>query len=270
MREFFARALHICDGTFRCQNRLNSGGQKFLAAKAPGRSMLVQLADTPLRLREFTMRFLPTTLMILVWANVACAADSVSDSDRLRKAGARVSDDDSLSQSAPLRVSFTSLDDKGAIALRGATRIGALVVEDASRMTDKSLAIIGTLTNLRELNLHHPAMTNSGMASLKGLKQLHKLYLMDAKVYDSGVAYLKGLEHLEELDLTGSNITNAAASTFKTLANLKLLAVLRTKFGDAGVAQLKDLRELKNLEADISVKAAMTLEAEIPGLHIRR
>jgi hypothetical protein len=217
------------------------------------------------------MRFCSSLSFLLCLFSAAFAAEEPVEIQRLEKAGARVSIDDSLPEDARLRVSFASLDDKAAATLRGATHVGALIVEDASLLTDRSLAVFGTLINLREINLGRPAITSSGMAHLKNLKELRKLYLLDAaKVYDSGIAYLKSLEHLQELDLTGSSITNAVATTFKAMPGLKLLAVLKTRFTDAGALQLKDMSELKNLEAEISVKAAMALEAAIPGIRIRR
>lgn len=208
--------------------------------------------------------------MFVCLAPTALAAEQSAEIQRLEKAGARVRVDNELLDSARLRVSFAVLDDKTAAVLRGATHIGSLTVEDASHFTDRSLAIVGTLGNLQELNLGKPGITSAGLSHLKRLKELRKLYLMEARIYDSGVAHLKELEHLEELDLSGSAITNAAAATFKAISSLKLLAVMRTKFGDAGAAELKDLSGLKNLEADISVKAAMSLEAAIPGIRIRR
>jgi hypothetical protein len=111
------------------------------------------------------------------------------------------------------------------------------------------------------------------LAHLKDLKELRRLYLVDARIYDSGVTHLKGLEHLEELDLSGTAITSAAGATFKEMLELKLLAVSKTKFGDSGADQLKGLKSLNKLEAvntDLSVKAAMALEAEIPGIRIKR
>jgi hypothetical protein len=197
-------------------------------------------------------------------------ADQAAEVAKLEKAGGDVRIDSDMPMGARVRVSFKALDDKTAVALRGATNVGSLVVEDASRLTDRSMAIIGTLTNLRELNLVKPAITNSGIAHLRNLKELQKLYIFEARIYDSGIAYLKDLDQLEELDLTGSGITNAAAATFKSLGELKLLAVGKTKFGDAGAAQLKDMTNLKSLDAEISVKAAMALEAAIPGIKIRR
>jgi Leucine-rich repeat (LRR) protein len=204
----------------------------------------------------------------------ARSPEETKESERLEKAGARVSNDSSLPEGSRLVVSFDKLDDKTAVTLKGLKHVGKLTVEDASHMTDKSLAVIGTFTGLQELSLTNPAITNAGMSSLKGLKELRKLYLIDAaKVTDAGVGSLKSLDKLEELDLSGSGITNAAGSTFKELPNLTLLAVSKTKFGDTGAAYLKELKSLRKLEAvntDVSVKAAMALEQAIKGVRVRR
>jgi hypothetical protein len=209
-----------------------------------------------------------------VFAPTLLAEEPTDQVARLEKAGATVTVDDSLPEAARLRVTFGKLDDKGAAALQKATQIATLTVEDASKLTDRSMALIGRLTNLRELSLFQAGITNAGMAHLKGLKELRKLYLVEAtKVFDSGVASLKGHAKLEELDLSETSITNLAAATFKTFPALKLLAVNKTKFGDAGAAQLKDLKELKRLEAvntELSVKGAMTLESALPKIRILR
>jgi hypothetical protein len=222
------------------------------------------------------MRFLVclTSLACLTPPTFAAnKSDEAKERDRLERAGARVTTDDGMPGSARLCVSFAKLDDKTAATLKGCKHITALTVEDASKLTDKTMAVVGTFTGLRELSLFKPAITSAGLAHLKDLKELRKLYLVDARVYDSGVASLKGLESLEELDLSGTAITSAAGATFRELPALKLLAVSKTRFGDGGAAQLKELKNLKKLEAvntDVSVKAAMTLEAEIPGIRIKR
>jgi hypothetical protein len=205
--------------------------------------------------------------------DAADPADESQTAEKIEKAGARVSVDADMPGPAHLRVAFASLDDKSAAVLKNSPHVACLTVEDASKVTDRTLAVIGTLANLRELTLVHPGITNSGVSSLKGLKELRKLFLLEAKVTDTGVSSLKGLEHLEELDLSGSGITNGAATTFKALSGLKLLAVSKTKFGDAGALQLKEMKELQELDAvntDLSVKAAQALESAIPGLRIRR
>jgi hypothetical protein len=223
------------------------------------------------------MRLVPSLALLVAvvpFAHAARTPEETKDTEKIEKLGGKVTVDEALPEAARLRVTFRRLDDKAAANLKGLKRIAALTVEDASALTDRTLAVIGTLTNLRELSLTEPRMTNAGMTPLKGLKELRKLYLIDAdKVSDSGVAVLKGFDKLGELDLSGSGLTSAAGNTFKTLTALRLLAVNKTKFGDAGVAQLKELMELRKLEAvntDVSVKAAMGLEQAIKGIQVRR
>jgi hypothetical protein len=214
-----------------------------------------------------------TTLACLTPFVLAAKTEEAKERERLEKAGARVTVDDGMPDAARLRVNFAKLDDKAAAALKGCTHIAALTVEDASKLTDKALATIGTFHELRELSLFKPAITSAGLAHLKDLKELRKLYLIDARVYDVGIAHLKDLDKLEELDLSGTGITNAAAATFKDMPALQLIAVSKTKFGDAGAAQLKEMKDLKSLEAvntDLSVKGAMALEAAIPGIRVKR
>lgn len=216
--------------------------------------------------------------LVLSLAALACctafaAADEAKERARLEKAGARVTVDDAMPDAARLRVSFARLDDKGAAALKGCTHVAALTVEDASKLTDRTLAVVGTFAGLRELSLFKPGITAAGLAHLKDLKDLRKLYLIDARLYDTSLAALKDLDAVEELDLSGTGITNAAGATFKEMSGLKLLAVSKTKFGDAGAAQLKELKNLKTLEAvnsNLSVKGAMDLEGAIPGVRVKR
>jgi hypothetical protein len=217
--------------------------------------------------------FLSLTALVCLTSLAAAKSDEAKERERLEKAGARVTIDDGMPDAARLRVSFSKLDDKTAATLRGCSHVAAITVEDASKLTDKTLAVIGTFAGLRELALFKPAITAAGLGHLKDLKELRKLYLVDSRLSDSGLTPLKHLENLEELDLTGCGITSASASTFKEIASLQLLAVSRTRFGDTGTAQLKGMKNLKKLEAmgtDVSVKAAMALEAEIPGIRISR
>ena len=214
-----------------------------------------------------------TTLAVLTPFAFAKSTEETKEADRLEKAGARVTYDDGMPDTARLRVHFVKLDDKAAVALKGCTHVATLAVDDASKLTDRILTAIGTFAGLRELSLVRASITGAGLAHLKDLKELRKLYLIDARLYDAGVAQLKGLDTLEELDVSGTGITNAAGATFKTLTGLKLLAVTKTKFGDSGVAHLKELKDLKTLEAvntDVSVKAAMALEAALPGIRVKR
>ena len=217
------------------------------------------------------------TLAALLSCSIIARADVTAEEmkaiEKIGKAGADVTLDEALKGKARLRVAFKKLDDKAAAVLKGSALVVSLKVEDGRRCTDKTLTVIGTITNLQELTLAVPNATNAGVASLRGLKELRLLYLGEAKVTDAGIAHLKGLSNLEELDVSETGITSASAATFKLLTALKTLSVSKTKFSDAGTAQLVELKNLKQLNAvstDVSTKGAKALEKEIPGIVIRR
>src|SRR5687767_9887389 len=102
------------------------------------------------------MRTIPSLAVLIALVPFAYAArtpEEAKDAEKLQKIGADVTVDESLPAAARLRVKFKKLDDKAAAGLKGMKRIAALSVEDASGLTDRTLAAIGTLTNLRELSL---------------------------------------------------------------------------------------------------------------------
>lgn len=191
---------------------------------------------------------------------------------RLEKLGANVKVDEDAT-GARLRVTFKKLDDQTSAQLRGLTQLLSLTIEDASRCTDKTLVVISTLTNLEELHLWRPSITNNGVATLKTLKNLRELTLSECRIGDAGLAVLKDHAKLETLECSGTLITNNLGLTLQTIPNLKSLGVSKTKFGDTGLLALKDAKNLKSVQAtntDISVKGAQALEKAVPGVRIRR
>jgi internalin A len=204
-------------------------------------------------------------LLALVICSLAHAADNGT---KLEKLGAKVT-----STPDGLHVRFARLDDKSAAILKGMTDISTLIVEDGSKLTDRSMAAIGTLKELHELQIFTSSITSTGVAQLKSLDDLKVLYLVDCKLGDSGVGELKGLEKLEDLDISGTAITNVAGSHLQKLAALKLLCVSKTKFGDEGMNALGSAPKLKSVYANnsnVTEKGAKELEAAITGVKVRR
>src|SRR3712207_4626410 len=82
-------------------------------------------------------------------APAAVPTEESKERERLEKAGDRVSIDDSLPDGVRRRVTFAKVDDKAMAALRGSNHVGALTVEDAAKVTDRTLQIIGAFGGLR-------------------------------------------------------------------------------------------------------------------------
>ena len=130
-------------------------------------------------------------------------------------------------------------------------------------LTDRSLAVIGRLSRLEELELGKTSVTDAGLAHLARMGRLRNLGLGDAPVTDAGLAHLARLDQLETLfigyttgfdaivrsvgaadrvAITGSGF--AALGRLPRLRMLKLYSPTLSGPGLAGIGRLTHLEEL--------------------------
>jgi hypothetical protein len=122
--------------------------------------------------------------------------------------------------------------------------VGVSVGQGRDRVTDADLLNLGTLKNLRNLDLTAAPVTDTGLAHLKSLTGLQRLYLQGTKVTDAGLAHFKGLRELGALELGQTGITGAGLAQLRDLPGLFLLALSDTPVTDADLAQLKEFKAL--------------------------
>lgn len=84
-----------------------------------------------------------------------------------------------------------------------------------TKVTDKGLAAVGAMKNLRELHLENTGVTDAGLDALKGLASLEYLNLYGAKVTDAGVQKLTALGKLKSLYLWQTGVTKAGVAQLK-------------------------------------------------------
>jgi beta-lactamase regulating signal transducer with metallopeptidase domain len=138
---------------------------------------------------------------------------------------------------------------------------------------DAALAQLGTLTNLKLLNLPADDLTDAGLAHLKPLAQLQSLALLGAcdampQLTEAGLVHLEPLRSLKHLDLpTRIEITDLGVAS---LARLQALQSLNSglTLSDEGLAQLASLQRLKqiDLHCDRISAAGMQHIARMRGL----
>ena len=132
--------------------------------------------------------------------------------------------------------------------LKSLTRLRVLNAS-GDELTDASLVPLNELTELQELGLWGADnVTDRGIANLRGLHQLRKLHLCRAHLTDAGLENLDGLNQLEELDLTYTKIAGDGLRHLKGLTLLKVLNLSQTDVGDAAVVQIKSLPRLVRLD----------------------
>jgi len=86
---------------------------------------------------------------------------------------------------------------------------------DAGLLTDATLARIGRLDQLIELNLGNHRISDAGLKSLEGLDRLENLELTETDISDIGLESLKNLKGLKSLDLSGTKVTASGVAEFE-------------------------------------------------------
>jgi hypothetical protein len=107
-----------------------------------------------------------------------------------------------------------NVTDAGVAHFRMAPHLQMLAVAGTA-MTDRSMRVVGGLTELRVLGLGQTKITDAGLAQLRGLTKLKILRLNGTRVTDGGLKYLSGLPSLRELDLNKTAVTAAGIRALK-------------------------------------------------------
>jgi hypothetical protein len=106
----------------------------------------------------------------------------------------------------------SKIDDAALESLKGVTdQIVWLNLANTS-VTDKGLAALTGLKNLRRLHLEKTGIGDDGLAAVKGLAELQYLNLYSTKVSDKGLANLGGLKKLKNVYLWQTSVTDAGAA----------------------------------------------------------
>jgi hypothetical protein len=115
--------------------------------------------------------------------------------------------------------------------------------ESPSALTDKGLANLKGLAELRELRVESEDVTDEGVGHIAGLSKLEKLTLFRCtRVADAGVAKLKGLTRLKELGLQGTGLTDAGMATLRELPALESVDISGTRVTKAGAKAFQSAR----------------------------
>ncbi len=116
-----------------------------------------------------------------------------------------------------------------------------------SGVTDETIAPIGNIQSLIDLNLANTSVTDAGLAVLERLPYLMTLHLELTGITDAGLKHVAGLTNLVYLNLYG------------------------TKVSDAGLEHLHGLKHLRNLylwQSQVTPEGAQRLRAAMPWVDV--
>jgi hypothetical protein len=112
-------------------------------------------------------------------------------------------------------------------------RFSALNV--AKEYSDGNIALLKPVAaQIWWVDLAGTKVTDKGLAEVGAMKNLKRLYLQNTAVTDAGLGQLKGLSGLEYLNLYGTKVTNAGLQKLAGLGNLKKVFVWQTKVTKPG------------------------------------
>jgi hypothetical protein len=145
--------------------------------------------------------------------------------------------------------------------LKDLHRLEELDVSTLSGMRDANFADLGDLTALRRLNLDRGPRSSSGyvesgeltdatLARIGRLTRLEELDLTGHRITDAGLEHLKGLDQLRSLDLEATEITDVGLERLKALPALTSLVLTKTKVTARGVAAFEASRPFVKVLSD--------------------
>lgn len=145
----------------------------------------------------------------------------------------------------------TGITDKGIAQLQDLTNLKALHI-DHSQMTDQGFLALARLTKLEYLALECHTFSDKGLAVVDGMPGLTWLSVGGdedhlSEITDAGLRHVEGLRNLVSLDLSFSEITDDGLDSLKGLSHLSHLTLASCPITDRGVAKLSGLKNLERI-----------------------
>jgi internalin A len=168
--------------------------------------------------------------------------------------------------------------DAGLAKIEGLTGLEALSIGVDSLVTDKGMASIAHLTNLKQLALEGARVTDAGLAQLVPLTELQYLWLSNTLIAGRGLDpdKVSGMARLTVLKLQNTPVDDAGLANLSKLANLERLDLTNTKVTDKGLPYLASLSKLRWLSlndcpgvTDEGLKSLLNLKS-LETLAVRR
>ena len=233
---------------------LNLGNQPITDKGLAEISHLTWLESLGLRHTQITGAGLPYLKSLTVLKNLDFSAEgqtstSVSDTDM-----AAVKEIKSLEC---LKMSNFYLTDKGVAYISDLTNLKVLHLPgicswlpDVKTYTDEGLKLLTKMQKLEDLALGSCGITDAGVASVAKLPNLRKLWITSFYLTNQSANYLSTIKPLESLDIGQSKMTISGISQLNTLSNLKMLWVSSVE-QDNSVLNLSGLTKLENFSISV-------------------
>ncbi|MCH8048340.1 MAG: hypothetical protein IID44_31985 [Planctomycetes bacterium] len=230
---------------------------------------------TKLRLIEAASSIEKATAALKALA-VKLETDAEGHVVEINAAGSEIDDDDLIHVAAldesleTLDLSETKVTDRGLAYLSTLTRLEKLFL-DETKVTDAGLRYLKPLVKLDVLALSGTPITGRGLANLKSLTKLRVLNLSETKINDERLVYLAPFTNLETLALVNNGLTGKGFKHLSGLTNLIVINFNKNPVIDEGLphlAKMQRLRILRMYDTKITDKGSDALKDKIGSLAI--
>jgi len=147
-----------------------------------------------------------------------------------------------------IRAVRTYVTNEGLTYLKDKTNLELLDFRNCTLLSDQGLEHLRGLSNLRDLKVWGPGITNTGVEYLSSLQSLRILSLQDCSIDDAGIEQLTEMTSLEDLTLFRLFISDEGLRHVGQLTNLKRLSLRANVVGSEGLAHLTMLQSLEYLD----------------------
>ena len=141
-----------------------------------------------------------------------------------------------------------NITDRGLQYLQAMPSLKKLNIYKEEGVTDNGMAHLARIDSLERLDL--PDISDKGVASiakLKNLKYLHIYGGSSSNITDATLQHLSKLQSLENLLISGRGCTNAGMDDLAKLTNLRELIISADSVTNEGLEKLKTLKSLEKL-----------------------
>jgi hypothetical protein len=164
-----------------------------------------------------------------------------------------------------LDVGYAAVQDPSLLTAYGQDFFAGLKFERLE-INDKPMAIVGTLTGLRALDVRDSNVSDAGLKSLSNLKNLEYLNLSRTAITGHGLPSLAGLRSLRTVLLDGNTVTDNGLKFIRQCDHVHLLALNHCQITDQGLRSLSTLTEVESLELNFNPGITATGLLQLTGL----
>lgn len=151
-----------------------------------------------------------------------------------------------------VRLALPRITDAQLSHLATMTSVERVYLLGAHKITDKGLASLRNLPNLKVLCITRSQVQGNGLRDFKSATSLQKLWLSGSSVNDEGCRYIAQMTNLRSIDLSRTCISDAGIRILTPLRNLQSISLCGTPITDEALHLLGEFRELRRLNVMFS------------------